>query len=60
MEAAKRFRLALEIRPKSGYILIQLARATGEKQDYIDLLEAWKEADGNRPELTEAQNAVAE
>ncbi|MGJ8695060.1 MAG: hypothetical protein ACSHYF_01995 [Verrucomicrobiaceae bacterium] len=58
-EAAKWFRKSLKLRPKSGPALLGLARATGQKEDYRAFLESWQHADGDRPELTEAREFIA-
>lgn len=59
-KAAEWYRKALENRPKSGLILLGLARSTGAKEDYEAFLKAWAHADDNRPELAEAREAIAE
>ena len=59
-KAAKWYLKALKVRPKSGPILIGLARSTSKKEDYAAFLKAWENADGNRPELAEARAAIAD
>ncbi|MDB4267918.1 hypothetical protein N9868_00665, partial [Akkermansiaceae bacterium] len=59
-KAAKWYLKALKVRPKSGPILIGLARSTGKKEDYAAFLKAWENADGYRPELAEARAAIAD
>ncbi|MDB4354077.1 hypothetical protein N9Z02_02120 [Akkermansiaceae bacterium] len=58
-KSAEWYRKALKERPKSGPILLGLARVTGEPSDYENFLKAWEHADDNRPELAEARAALA-